>query len=194
VKVYVGDILTETGGHVHRDMHSDIAPLCIDGEEIAFPAGIELSIDVYNTGKLFHLQVAGRTIAHAHCHRCLEPAFVPLDLEYTEEYTRKPGGSKPADRRGETEEKDHPHSEDETSEFSGNEIDIRQSVKEQLLLTLPMKILCRSDCLGLCPVCGARLNEGECGCTREVPDPRLASLLDFRRALSDCDTPQDQEE
>lgn len=51
-------------------------------------------------------------------------------------------------------------------------------VREDVLLSLPTKILCREDCKGLCPYCGADLNKGECGCKKPI-DPRLEALKRF---------------
>src|SRR5215210_5657637 len=47
---------------------------------------------------------------------------------------------------------------------------------EQLQLNIPMKPLCREDCQGLCPVCGADKNTGACSCAESSPDPRWAAL------------------
>jgi uncharacterized protein len=52
-------------------------------------------------------------------------------------------------------------------------------VREQLFLTIPMKRLCREDCGGLCPSCGANRNLTPCECTAEDLDPRLAPLKDL---------------
>jgi uncharacterized protein len=49
-------------------------------------------------------------------------------------------------------------------------------MREQMYLALPMKPLCRDDCRGLCPTCGANLNLAACGCKNEWEDPRLAVL------------------
>ncbi|RLA85031.1 MAG: DUF177 domain-containing protein [Deltaproteobacteria bacterium] len=55
-------------------------------------------------------------------------------------------------------------------------IDLGQMIHEQIWIHIPMKPLCKEDCKGLCPLCGADLNEGECGCKREEIDPRFAVL------------------
>lgn len=55
-------------------------------------------------------------------------------------------------------------------------IDVTEFLRDELLAGQPMKNLCKADCKGLCPVCGANLNEGECGCDRLIVDPRLAVL------------------
>ena len=50
---------------------------------------------------------------------------------------------------------------------------------ETVIAAQPTANYCREDCRGLCPVCGKNLNDGECGCEREVIDPRLEALRDF---------------
>ena len=55
-------------------------------------------------------------------------------------------------------------------------IDVTEFLRDVLLAGQPMKNLCKADCKGLCPSCGANLNDGECGCKKFVIDPRLAAL------------------
>lgn len=54
--------------------------------------------------------------------------------------------------------------------------DLGPIVRDMSLLALPMKPLCRPDCLGLCDQCGQNLNEGQCDCERDDIDPRLVAL------------------
>ena len=51
---------------------------------------------------------------------------------------------------------------------AGSVIDLTDDIREDILITFPQSCLCSEDCRGLCPVCGANLNEGDCGC--EIPD------------------------
>ena len=55
-------------------------------------------------------------------------------------------------------------------------LDLRQPLREQIMLALPIHSVCRPDCKGLCPNCGQNLNEGPCNCSTEEIDPRLADL------------------
>jgi len=55
-------------------------------------------------------------------------------------------------------------------------IDLAPLARELSLLSMPTKVLCRPDCLGLCQECGANLNEGDCGCAEAAIDPRLSAL------------------
>jgi uncharacterized protein len=60
--------------------------------------------------------------------------------------------------------------------FDGESIDVDEIVKEQVLLSVPIRSLCKSDCKGFCPTCGADRNAGECGCQPGEVDPRWAAL------------------
>ena len=64
--------------------------------------------------------------------------------------------------------------------FDGKTIDLDPIIREQVLLALPVSVLCREDCKGLCTVCGEDLNEKDCGCERKVVDVRLAKLKDIK--------------
>ncbi len=58
-------------------------------------------------------------------------------------------------------------------------IELDELVRDTLLAAQPLSNICKPDCKGLCPVCGANLNHGDCGCNTFVPDPRLAALQEF---------------
>ncbi len=73
------------------------------------------------------------------CSRCLEGVEYPFSAEYKFDYEV-----------------------DKNTEF----IDIGEDIRQEIILGLPTKILCRDDCRGICLHCGANLNEEECGCSR----------------------------
>ena len=103
------------------------------------------------------------------CARCLEPVEKPL--EGTFDLIFRPGGvdNVPGE---------HAITEDETEigyyEQSG--LLLEDAVREQVLLTLPGRTLCREDCKGLCPHCGINRNLASCECVEKPIDPRLAPL------------------
>lgn len=66
--------------------------------------------------------------------------------------------------------------DDEVISVPDGTADLSQVFREDVLLDLPAKFLCREDCKGLCPRCGKDLNEGECSCDRGEIDPRLEAL------------------
>ncbi len=57
-----------------------------------------------------------------------------------------------------------------------NYIDISEDVRQYILLAIPIKILCSENCRGLCPSCGIDLNENQCKCKSDTPDPRWEAL------------------
>ena len=57
--------------------------------------------------------------------------------------------------------------------------DVDEFVYSEVILDLPSKHLCKDDCKGICSKCGKNLNEGDCGCTHNEPDPRLSKLFEL---------------
>lgn len=57
-----------------------------------------------------------------------------------------------------------------------HELDLREAIRQNVLLALPTRALCQEDCAGLCPQCGKDLNQGLCDCQPEVDDSRLSAL------------------
>ncbi|MCR5756162.1 MAG: DUF177 domain-containing protein, partial [Acetatifactor sp.] len=73
--------------------------------------------------------------------------------------------------------------EDECSDImEGYQLNVETFMYHEILTNWPLKILCKEDCKGVCPVCGQNLNDGECGCDTFVPDPRMAMLKDIFNA------------
>jgi len=68
---------------------------------------------------------------------------------------------------------------DEQPYLQGYNLDVDQLVRDELLLNLPMKVLCNEDCKGICNRCGANLNYETCDCDRSVPDPRMSVIQDI---------------
>ncbi|MHB8486364.1 MAG: YceD family protein [Candidatus Acidiferrales bacterium] len=68
--------------------------------------------------------------------------------------------------------------------FEGDGLFLADVLAEQVNLSLPMKVICRSDCRGLCPHCGVNLNQEECRCETHAADPRLAPLARLKQDWS----------
>jgi uncharacterized protein len=110
------------------------------------------------------------TAARVPCSRCLEDYSLPLDLPFDLVYTSESDEAARSDNRLVDDMLTRVH-------FDGTRIDLRALLSEQVYLGLPLKPLCRPDCLGLCPRCGTNLNVGDCACAEErTEDPRLRVL------------------
>jgi uncharacterized protein len=101
------------------------------------------------------------------CRRCLAPLGGELRCEVREMYRPRPDGEPPDE-------------DEETYPLSGEQLDLAPLVNDALLLELPIAPLCRDTCAGLCPICGADLNEAPCGCDRVVADARWEALEALR--------------
>ncbi|HYV86710.1 MAG TPA: DUF177 domain-containing protein [Patescibacteria group bacterium] len=132
---------------------------------------VRLSGDLHKEGGRVAFAGEIATVATLPCSRCLEPYGLPLDMRFDLLYTAEPERD---ERGGESRVEEDSFTE---VHFDGARIDLDSLLAEQIYLALPLKPLCRDDCRGLCPRCGANLNAGDCGCPAEqMPDPRLAAL------------------
>jgi uncharacterized protein len=108
------------------------------------------------------------------CARCLEPVTEDVAREFDLFY--RPIASMTR------EEEDRLKLDDtEIAFFEGEGLFLTDVLAEQVLLALPMKAICRSDCRGLCAQCGVNLNNEECRCEVHVADPRMAPLARLKQ-------------
>ncbi|MCD6363911.1 MAG: DUF177 domain-containing protein [Synergistetes bacterium] len=114
------------------------------------------------------------TAIRLRCSRCLKVFDLPIKVEFEVEYRR--GAEKFSGRERSLKDEDF-----RVSYFEGDSIDIEEDIKQFIILSIPMKPLCREDCKGLCPVCGKNLNEGECNCSQELYDPRWSALKELMK-------------
>jgi uncharacterized protein len=105
------------------------------------------------------IRIHGRmgTNLEACCDRCLVSVTIPVERDFDLFY-------RPVSTIARAEEVELPEDELEVGFFSGDGIELADVVTEQVILSVPMKVVCQTDCRGLCPVCGANLNFEKCGC------------------------------
>src|SRR5207244_5702417 len=112
------------------------------------------------------------------CSRCLEPAIVHVHKPFDLFFRKRDEAMFDEDEEVQLDEK-----ESRTAFFTGTKLAIGDILREQILLALPMKVLCTVDCKGLCPTCGTNLNSGSCRCPAEDFAPHMDSLLEIKRRL-----------
>ncbi len=143
------------------------------GEELVQDGPLAGSAHVVRTNRGLLVRAAFTTSLSDTCSRCLRPISVPLDLELDEEVLPilDIATGLPLDTAAEP----------ETSRLSDHhELDLETLLREAIQLATPIAPLCRPDCRGLCPECGADLNEGPHGHGEGPLDPRLEALRAFR--------------
>ena len=104
------------------------------------------------------------------CNRCLDPAVFPIDSSFDLFY-------RPAEVAGDDEEEvEIDEGEAEIAFYEGAGIELKDVLREQVLLSMPMQRVCREDCQGICPVCGQNRNLINCGCEAKLVDDRWSAL------------------
>lgn len=147
-----------------------IEPLVLGAERYAVEAAdgrsssVPVEVDVSRmTGEGYALRLRFAARLRGPCVRCLNEALPRVEVEARE-----------VDRPGGGEELDSPYVNDET-------LDLAAWARDAFVLALPVKVLCREDCAGLCPVCAADLNvEGPDHHHEQAPDPRWAKLRELK--------------
>jgi uncharacterized protein len=128
--------------------------------------------------KLLDIRLHGNfsTSVETICARCLEPVVTAVDRDFDLLY--RPQGADAG-----KEEMSVTDAEAEISYYQGNGLELVDVLREQILLALPLKMICREDCKGLCPMCGRNWNQGSCECKVKAEDPRWSALKDIRKQL-----------
>ncbi|MCQ2537140.1 MAG: DUF177 domain-containing protein [Lachnospiraceae bacterium] len=134
----------------------------------------DISLSVKNNGgKKIAIKLAGRFVFNVPCGRCLVPQRVEVPVDFENEIDMSLSNEERASQL------------DETEYINGYDLLVDRLVYEEILLGFPMKVLCDEDCKGLCKVCGANLNLGECGCDRTELDPRMAAIRDIFKSVKE---------
>ncbi|MBI5075016.1 MAG: DUF177 domain-containing protein [Nitrospirae bacterium] len=138
----------------------------IDGCTVSSPVKAQLAVnrtanEVMITGNLsVELEMP--------CSRCLKDLRQAQDLPVSVVYH-------PAEEIGSDKHGLH-DDEMDMGFYTGEELDLQELIREQVLLSIQMKPLCTEDCKGICPKCGIDLNTGTCTCVQKEIDPRLEVL------------------
>jgi uncharacterized protein len=146
-------------------LQTPIEPLLLGSERYgAEPEQVPVQLSISRMtggGYALHLRFSAQVLGP--CMRCLKPASPRIEVEARE-----------VDRPGGGEELDSPYVHDETLDLAG-------WARDAFALAMPVKILCREDCAGLCPICAADLNEaGPEHHHAAGPDPRWAKLRELK--------------
>jgi uncharacterized protein len=148
------------------DLVTDPGRLELGGQAYAVAGdSVDARLDLSRTAAGYAVRMRFTAQVSGPCMRCLEDADVTVDVDARE-----------VDQAGtQDEELRSPYIEDE-------QLDISSWAHDALALALPLQPLCRPDCRGLCPVCGASLNDADPDEHRheQAPDPRWAKLRELK--------------
>ena len=161
----LGGLRLSAGEGRSLELHIGFDPFLLAGERyLVQPALSPGRLDISRTtGAGYALRLRFQATLVGPCMRCLEPASPVFAVDARE-----------ISQPGETDQLSSPYVE-------RGVLDLQAWARDALALTLPATLLCREDCAGLCPVCGADLNAAGSGHRHDrEPDPRWAKLSELR--------------
>lgn len=161
------------GGVQDFSYELDLSQVKLFGEK-PFRNPVQVSGEVRNMAGALELTGRAKTVLDTQCDRCLKPLSLPLEV--------------PVETLLAEELEDEEN--DEIVLLEDGQVDLDEVFTTACVLALEGKHLCKEDCKGLCPTCGKDLNEGPCGCGKEL-DPRLAVLA---KLLDKKDSQENDEE
>jgi uncharacterized protein len=158
------------GDFAHVYQPDDLNPV---DERVSLTRSATVSGKVRLAGNEVFVNGHVETRAQVECDRCLQPVEAQVDADFALEYI---SGSE-YESSGAVE---LTAAEMSVSVFDGHAIDVDEIVKEQIVLAVPTRMLCREDCKGICPECGTDRNTGDCSCATNDIDPRWAALKNLK--------------
>lgn len=163
MKIVIADI-PEEGLEIHLS-----EKLLLDDISLASP--VEGDLSLLKTGSEISVTGTLRAEINQDCSRCLKEFSTELNMPLNVVFH-------PVTELG-TDSHELKNDEMDMEFYEGEELDLRELMKEQVLLSVQMKPLCKEDCKGICPSCGTDLNTGSCSCRSEKTDPRMAALSKY---------------
>ncbi|MCI8342051.1 MAG: DUF177 domain-containing protein [Firmicutes bacterium] len=157
MEINISQILGQSGESLGFGFEEDVSEIENFQSLIKFLSPVKVEGEAINFEENFKVEAKGAVKVQMPCDRCLEPVGFELEFDIDEIFSNTENSS-------------------EAEVFSGDVIDLKDVVCRGILSGIPMKILCRDDCKGLCPICGKNLNSGECDCRTDYIDPRFKDL------------------
>lgn len=179
VIINVDDLVDKDLQLGYKEKHDTFEALTdiVANGDIEFTQPIHLDLRAYRIGEMVVADGGFDAPVRCRCVRCLAKFESSLSSDFRMTYKR------------DNDEPDHPPGASEAEldaesigmrSFSGQHIDLRPALQEELILALPIQPLCREDCKGLCSKCGADLNQGDCGCSKQKINPQFAALKNLK--------------
>jgi uncharacterized protein len=167
----LSEIVIRSGMRSSVEVDQDALP----DPDLRFAEPVVGRVDFRNSGDLLNITGRIRTVLEIPCARCLADVRVPMELE-VEEHFPLSQVTDPTPVAEEGEEFDTIVSSIVRLDAGRPILDLEEFLRQQVLTEVPIRVLCGSACRGLCPRCGADLNQGPCDCPSEPRDSPFAAL------------------
>lgn len=165
--VNLTDVFTSEGKVIQKSIPIEMEEFsCKNGKyEIVSKSPVSFTFSNLGVGKV-RVQGKAEVTLRMNCDRCLRPVDEILHLDFEQEVFS------PEVARPDSMDDDQPYMED-------YQLNVEELVNTEITVNLPMKVLCKADCKGICRQCGKDLNMGSCECDAFVLDPRMAAIKDI---------------
>ena len=170
VEIKIQSLLKKPGKKLEVVEEYEPAALDLNLEHVRIVSPLEINVELEHTGEgIIRGQGSYEVDLQVDCGRCLKP--VPNHRENTIAGVFVPGDN--------TEEVEMKTGEYRVG-YEGETLSLWELIRQDLLVGVPMQVICSEDCKGLCSVCGQDLNEEDCGHKQKKIDPRLAKLKEIK--------------
>ena len=158
--VSVNEALRRVGETFPFAWEGTLKPETYAGDPVRFVGPATLSGTYVYDGKTFRVDAEAEASYETTCARCNRPMVQKLSFSFTEHFVRSV----------------YKTPDDELYPYEGEKLDLSEAFFDNLFLEMPMTSVCSESCKGLCPICGANLNLGQCDCQNNKIDARFSAL------------------
>ncbi len=130
----------------------------LENHDYSFIDSVCASGEIFRRDEQLWIRLKYKSMVEFVCDRCLEKFSYPLENEIERVLARED------------------EFDVEWLVIRKEKLDLSEAIIDDILLNLPIQLVCKADCQGLCPQCGLNLNQASCDCTQDDIDPRLAEL------------------
>ena len=168
MQIHLSDISSSEGMRIQKTAEFGMDTITFQSGSFPVLAKEPIELTITNTGdRNLEIRGTGKITVGIPCDRCLEEVSTEIPLEIERKLDMK------------LTDEDRVNDLDESSYLTGMDLDVDQLVYLEVLMSWPLKVLCREDCKGICSQCGKNLNDGPCGCVEGPKDPRMAAISDI---------------
>ena len=162
MKINVSKISRLDGASMDISFEEPILDVVDQQDGFVFEKPIVFKGSITNISGNLRLEGLFKVYYKANCSRCLKPVTGEAEINISEDFIKS-----------ESEE------DIDVYTFQGNYIELDRALYDNIILSLPVKLLCSEDCKGICQMCGKDLNEGQCNCKYTDINPKLEVLKNF---------------
>ncbi|MCH3951455.1 MAG: DUF177 domain-containing protein [Acidaminococcus sp.] len=160
IKINVAEIKKQLIGSASYHYDLEAGDLDLQKEDVELDGPVSADFTLSNGGDMILLEGKLQFRVKTQCARCLKDIVLNLTADLDERYY--PEGTEGL--------------EEDAMTYKFDMVDVTDALRESLLLSVPARALCKPDCKGICPVCGADRNVTPCHCETRSIDPRLQAL------------------